>query len=66
MKVMTLCCDNNLFKAVVMSRQDFFDFDLLQNHVTKAGFTGAGFKNARVFTLNKEYVHDRDNGQAWL
>lgn len=54
MELMTSCRDNNPFKVVAMNRQDFFDFDVLQNHVTKAGFTGAGFKNGRVFIVNKE------------
>lgn len=38
-----------------MTRQDFFNFDVLQDHVTKSGLIRARFKNGRVLIVSTEY-----------
>lgn len=54
-ELMRSCRDNNPFKVVEMGSTDFFNFDELQGHVTKGGFSGAGFKDSRVFIVDKDY-----------
>ena len=38
-----------------MNRANFLNFDALQSVTTKVGFTGSGFKDARLFIVDKEY-----------
>ena len=46
--------DSNPFTIIPMGPNTFYDFGVLENHVSKAGLKGCGFKNAKRFLVNAD------------
>ena len=55
MELMVKCRSQNPFNVIKMDKSLFFYFDWLQRFATKRGFSGAGFKETRLLTVNSDY-----------